>query len=51
MLVFSPGVTGIPGPKGDDGLPGFNGQPGAKGEPGLPGPQGETFTQIKSGFC
>lgn len=40
-------MTGIPGPKGDDGLPGYHGQPGAKGEPGLPGPQGERLTEMK----
>lgn len=39
--VIFPGVTGIPGPKGEDGLPGYHGQSGAKGEPGLPGPQGD----------
>lgn len=37
-------MTGVAGPKGEDGLPGYHGQPGAKGEPGLPGPQGERLT-------
>lgn len=51
VLSFLSGLTGIPGPKGDDGLPGFNGQSGAKGEPGLPGPQGESFIGMKRGWC
>lgn len=40
-------MTGIQGPKGEDGQPGWNGQPGGKGEPGLPGPQGERLTGMK----
>lgn len=40
-------MTGIPGPKGEDGLPGYHGQPGGKGEPGLPGPQGERLTGME----
>lgn len=40
-------MTGIPGPKGEDGVPGYHGQPGGKGESGLPGPQGERLTEMK----
>lgn len=40
-LVLFPGVTGISGPKGEEGFPGIDGQPGGKGERGLPGPQGQ----------
>lgn len=40
-------MTGIAGPKGEDGVPGYHGQPGGKGEPGLPGPQGERLTEMK----
>lgn len=42
-------MTGLSGPKGEDGLPGYHGQPGAKGEPGLPGPQGKTLIGV-TGF-
>lgn len=34
-------MTGISGPKGEEGFPGIHGLPGAKGETGLPGPQGQ----------
>lgn len=51
LLGFLSGLTGVPGPKGDDGLPGFNGQSGAKGEPGLPGPQGEPFRELECSWC
>lgn len=47
-LVLFPGVTGIPGPKGEEGFPGIDGQFGGKGEPGLPGPQGRCQSHRRS---
>lgn len=47
-LVLFPGVTGISGPKGEEGFPGIDGQPGGKGESGLPGPQGQCQTHRRS---
>ena len=34
-------MTGVQGPKGEDGIPGYNGQAGSKGNSGVTGPQGE----------
>lgn len=48
-----PGMTGAPGPKGQQGFPGVEGPPGtkgSKGEPGLSGPRGQKGDRGKPGM-
>lgn len=40
LLQGPPGLSGIPGEKGQQGYPGMEGLPGPKGGKGDPGPQG-----------